>query len=210
MRSNNYYDFAEIECPGCRVRNVEVRECRDEERPCRYCGYNEWTLARCCIPDCERVLPVTSSFPVCRPCGIRISVVFWNDSEMRAAVEGERNRQTAAIRSARKNGRVPQSRVYYVRLDEQRIKIGFSINLQARLRALRVPDSALLAVEPGGRDLETRRHHQFQGERIHRNREDFRPTDRLLTWIDSIRYTHGLPDWAQEPDTGTVTVRSAS
>lgn len=197
------------QCPKCHVENDNVFDAWTAEQPCPYCGYDGWVPLRCCIPGRDRLLPHDGSRPVCRNCGIQIAVLHWNDQELREAVQGEQLRQLAAVQRNRRNGRVPQSRVYYVRLDADRIKIGFSILLESRLRALRVPNGNLLAAEPGGRELETQRHHQFAAERIHRGREDFRPTPRLLAWIDDLREQHGLPDFVLKPDTGTVTVRRA-
>jgi hypothetical protein len=97
-----------------------------------------------------------------------------------------------------------QSVVYYVRLDGQRIKIGFTSNLKVRLAALRCGPSDLMACEPGGRELESNRHREFFGERIN-SREEFFPSERLLGWIEGVREEHGLPTWATLPDTKTIT-----
>lgn len=82
----------------------------------------------------------------------------------------------------------PHPVVYYVRLGDH-IKIGTTSNLTARLNSLYVdhdPD-LLLAVEPGGRDLESQRHSEFAAERVYANRELFNPSPRLLSHITAIR-----------------------
>lgn len=79
--------------------------------------------------------------------------------------------------------------VYYVRIADH-IKIGYSTRLRQRLRDLRVDPDALMAAEPGGRDLERRRHLEFAEERIGR-REDFHPSGRLLAHIEAVRAEHG-------------------
>lgn len=75
--------------------------------------------------------------------------------------------------------------VYYVQIHD-RIKIGFTTNLRQRVADLRLDQAAVLATEPGGRDVEYRRHHQFAEERYGR-REDFAPSDRLLAHIETLR-----------------------
>jgi len=69
--------------------------------------------------------------------------------------------------------------VYYLRFDD-RIKIGTSGNPRQRLAALRHDE--LLALEPGDRRLEQRRHEQFAAERFDRT-EWFRASPRLLDHV---------------------------
>lgn len=84
-----------------------------------------------------------------------------------------------------------QSVVYYVRIGDH-VKIGYTINLRQRLGALRVDDDALLATEPGGRQLERERHLEFAPERVGK-RENFNPSRRLLAHIEAVRERHGEP-----------------
>lgn len=74
--------------------------------------------------------------------------------------------------------------VYYLLLGD-RIKIGTTIHLRNRLKSLRVDDRAVLATEPGGLELERRRHLQFATERLGR-REDFAISARLMDHIRSL------------------------
>lgn len=85
----------------------------------------------------------------------------------------------------------PQPVVYYVRLGEY-IKIGTTVNLAKRLNALQAdhdPD-ALLATEPGDRQVEAQRHGQFYEDRVFHNRELFRPSERLLEHIAALKAAH--------------------
>lgn len=92
----------------------------------------------------------------------------------------EREAQHEAARRDREAGAL----VYYLRIGD-RIKIGFTTNLRQRLMDLRLDPPAVLATEPGGRDVEARRHHEFAAERYGR-REDFAASDRLLAHIATL------------------------
>lgn len=85
-----------------------------------------------------------------------------------------------------------QSQVYYVREMAGTIKIGYTINVRARLTGLRVPVENVLATEPGGRELEAKRHEQFKHLRIGR-RESFVDDPELAGHIDMIRAHFGPP-----------------
>lgn len=80
--------------------------------------------------------------------------------------------------------------VYYVRRGD-RIKIGTTINLILRMRELR-PDE-LLAVEPGGRALEQRRHREFAAMRVTPRGEWFHDTHVLRAHIADTIAEHGPP-----------------
>jgi hypothetical protein len=88
-----------------------------------------------------------------------------------------------------------RSVVYYVRIGPV-VKIGYTSNLIARMAALRVSRSDVLATEPGGRELEARRHGQF-GRLRKGKREDFEPTFELIQHIDAVRERHGDPVFKQ-------------
>ena len=80
--------------------------------------------------------------------------------------------------------------VYYLRVGE-RIKIGYSVDVKRRMRDY-PPGSELLAVEPGDRELETKRHQQFAGSRTD-GREWFRPTADIFELVHEIVSVHGEP-----------------
>lgn len=76
--------------------------------------------------------------------------------------------------------------VYYIRVGDL-IKIGYSQNINARIRAY-PPSSRLLAVEQGSKHLEYRRHAQFREALVH-PKEWFRPTVELIAHINNLRDT---------------------
>lgn len=97
-------------------------------------------------------------------------------------------------RRARKRGPV----VYYLGdPPTQLVKIGTTMRLPARFRELsRVrPELKLLAVEPGSRILESRRHHEFRHHqaRVPGEVEWFHKVDRLMAHITRVRLTFGDP-----------------
>lgn len=194
----------EAMCSHCRRSDGMVADARDNREPCPHCGRALWEEpARCCMPECREVLSLGSRLPLCRDCGIKVAVAHFADAELLDAVHAEQARRQQARRERTTRNGV----VYYVQIDPQRIKIGYTSNLKARLSALRLQPSSLLAMEPGDSELERERHRQFGGERIVSNREDFAPSERLLEWIDQTREAHGLPREATLPDTKTVTRR---
>jgi hypothetical protein len=70
------------------------------------------------------------------------------------------------------------------------VKIGTTTDLKSRLNQLRSDPQYVVAIEPGGRDVERQRHLQFATERIGR-RENFRLSERLKRHIDDL---HPLRD----------------
>lgn len=76
--------------------------------------------------------------------------------------------------------------VYYLTLSPTTVKIGTSKNLLLRLKGLRTDLQYVLAVEPGGHELEAQRHRQFAAERLSR-REDFRVSELLQQHINWLR-----------------------
>lgn len=81
--------------------------------------------------------------------------------------------------------------VYYVRFAD-RVKIGFSTSLPTRIANL--PVDEVLAVEPGGRQLEQMRHAQFAVARIYTNREWFVLTDELRSHCAMLVRHYGMPE----------------
>ena len=80
---------------------------------------------------------------------------------------------------------------YYVRTHEH-IKIGFTTNLKDRLVHLAIRPDSVLALEPGGREVETKRHRQFASLRVPHT-ELFAIDDALLAHIEQVRQTFGDP-----------------
>lgn len=89
--------------------------------------------------------------------------------------------------------------VYYVRSGGF-IKIGWTSDLTKRMKGY-PPDSILLAVEPGPRQLETRRHKQFSHHRTH-GREWYTMAPTLMHHVETVKSEHGEPepvDFAARP-----------
>lgn len=192
-------------CPKCRRADVAVRMAVDEQEPCPHCGGELFEkLRRCCMPDCGVALPTTRDLPLCRDCGIKVALAHLGDAERLHAVQIELRRRHEAAQNDVRQGRTLNAVVYYAKLDDHRIKIGFTSNLYTRMRDMRVLPANLLATEPGGRDVEKQRHAEFRGDRL--RGEEFRPSERLLAWIEQVRAEHGVP---RIPiDTRTVTIRT--
>ncbi|MGW4028233.1 GIY-YIG nuclease family protein [Streptomyces sp. NPDC004838] len=81
--------------------------------------------------------------------------------------------------------------VYYIRRGNL-IKVGTTVNLRDRMNVL-MPDE-VLAVEPGGRDVESQRHRQFRELRTSSRGEYFFPGKALQQHVRSVRAQHGTPD----------------
>ncbi|MEV6036016.1 hypothetical protein AB0L65_33015 [Nonomuraea sp. NPDC052116] len=103
------------------------------------------------------------------------------------------SQQRERLARERAERRPPCPVVYYIRLSEDRIKIGKSDFLARRLKAFRVREEDVLAAEPGSYQEETRRHHQFAHLRTGDYREDFSPGDDLMEHIAQLRAKHGKP-----------------
>ena len=100
--------------------------------------------------------------------------------EFNHALRSERREREDAARRERDEA---MSVVYYVALTGGRIKIGTTKNLARRMKAFRVRDDDVLAIEQGGRMVELKRHHQFAHLRIGRTEEFHRAPD-LETHIE--------------------------
>jgi hypothetical protein len=87
--------------------------------------------------------------------------------------------------------------VYYIQ-DGGLIKIGKSTDVVNRFRKLRLPMTALLAIEPGGLAVESERHQRFAEDRAYVEerpgaREWYHPTADVLGHINDLRRSAGLP-----------------
>lgn len=122
------------------------------------------------------------------------------DARARDAATVERRVERRESKVGNREG----SLVYYARIGNY-VKIGYSTRLRNRLTTLRVDE--LLAVEPGGAELERQRHGEFARDRIDQRRENFIPSDELTQHIEDLRERHGLPKWASRPRTSTITRR---
>lgn len=170
----------------------------------------DYGVRPCCLPTCQRLIPRNQEHPVCRECGIAIAADYLNDATRAGLVRNEYAERVRVLRAEGDRQRIARSQVYYVRIPgDDLVKIGYAASLKERLTGLRVPREALLAVEPGARDVERERHQQFRAFRVNPKREDFWLSPELERWIQSLREQHPLPRWATLPDTHSVTMRRA-
>lgn len=158
----------------------------------------------CCWPGCDRAdwHEEASDIPLCTPHFIKVGDAFAKEMQIRLLSpvswdSTERAEKSRRRLEARAQAIREQAVVYYVRIHDC-IKIGYSTNLKARLSTLRVDDDAVLATEPGGRELEALRHQEFADLRIGR-RENFKPVDRLLRHIEHVREVCGEPNITTYP-----------
>lgn len=154
---------------------------------------------------CGRTLDPRSH--VCAQCGIDIArkVFAENDlhrdwcAEQITTEEFQRGRVHVEETIAEQRKRRAAERtalpplVYYLRTAPDRVKIGFTTDLPRRLRESRSDESYLLAVEPGGRDVERRRHFELGKWRLHAQREDFSEGAEVTARIAAVVIEHGEP-----------------
>ena len=164
-----------------------------------------WRGSPCRAFDCENNASWDiKTLPLCYDHGLEVARVYEDAIlDLRRERLGEEAMHATEVRERVRGNREP-SLVYYARIGDY-IKIGYSTRLRRRLATLRVDE--LLAVEPGGPDLERERHHQFDAERIDLRRENFRPSPALADHIEHLRDAHPLPHWARLPRTSTITRR---
>lgn len=163
------------------------------------------TYGQCWLPDCKSRADLDllrASISLCRDHGMEVAEIFSARIIARAHLAELRHRQQLQERENAAQGN-PGGRpyVYYARIGGY-IKIGYSARLKRRFSALRADE--LLAVEPGGLDLERARHTQFSADRIDLRRENFRPSEQLLAHIAEMRAEHHLPTWANRPRTTII------
>lgn len=84
----------------------------------------------------------------------------------------------------------PSGVVYYLRLGDL-IKVGFTVDLAARLRDY-PPHAHVLATEPGTKTLERQRHHELRHS-LNLGREWFARSDEVLAHIESVLAEYGEP-----------------
>lgn len=142
--------------------------------------------------------------PICSEHAAKVAEARLPELIKVAEMQAQRRMQHASEVVARNEGNREPPVVYYARIGNY-IKIGTSTRLRSRLATLRVDE--VLAIEPGGRDLEQERHRQFSVERIDLRRENFRQSQALLDHISELRARHFIPHWATLPRTSQITTR---
>jgi len=142
-------------------------------------------IEHCCWPGCDKDRYHESDAPPF--CGNHlVACAVYASSNVMDLIDPLHQARGGLIQ--RPSKAVGPSVVYYVRLGDH-VKIGTTTNLPARLASFYVDHdpNALLGSEPGGRDVEARRHLEFAAERVYRNRELFNPSPRLLAHIASLK-----------------------
>lgn len=107
-----------------------------------------------------------------------------------AAEQSETQRQE--LLAMRKEQGERECWVYYLRCGRL-IKIGMTTNLAARFSAIR--PNEILAIEPGGSELETSMHKEFAPLRA--GGEYFHPGPALQRHVEDLRVRLGSPQWAR-------------
>lgn len=160
------------------------------------------TLAECVIPGC--------GFQTFGPTGLCIHcasfvVNYWDDQkdELDADLSREAMRERRVqkrLREMHEETRARESRrqqpgwIYYLLIDG-RIKIGYSADVKRRLKAY-PPDTPLLALHPGTKELEGELHRQFVGCRA-AGREWFLDVPEIREHIKQVIAQFGEPDRAR-------------
>jgi hypothetical protein len=83
--------------------------------------------------------------------------------------------------------------IYFIRTDDNLIKIGHTGNLMKRRRAYGPDWKQILAVMPGTREQEHCLHLMFAAH-LTRGREYFEPAPKLMNFINRIRAQLGVPE----------------
>lgn len=139
----------------------------------------------CAWDRCRR--PRYFDMPVCR-------------EHARIIYERQRRVDLAAARQRERPTPVGNSMVYYLMVGPRRLKIGYALRLKERLSGLRTDPQYVVALEPGGRDLERQRHKDFDLERIDGRKEDFNLSDRLIAHVTELQpYRDELLEIAMNP-----------
>lgn len=134
---------------------------------------------------CDAPAVVDAPFPICQRHAFDVWKFVTSQIHGKVQSEGQQRRREMVLRN-------PDPVVYYIKSGD-RIKIGTTRNMVARLSALMAEREDVLAVEPGDRSLEHSRHVQFDSDRIHRHREFFRPSAALNQHISEVREAFGDP-----------------
>lgn len=152
----------------------------------------------CIKPGCPRPALVLEPVALCRKHAAEVYHALYRinghhlyppEMTEQLATADERRAKRAA---ARKAALEEQSVVYYIRMKNDLIKIGYTTNLVARCVALRVRTEDVLVTEPGGPEKERERHVQFAHLR-HGRWEEFDPADELLGHMARLHREHGDP-----------------
>ena len=106
----------------------------------------------------------------------------------------------------RRVARITHEPLVYYAVRDGLVKVGTTVHFRKRMQELHTEE--VLAVEPGGRDLEQARHAEFaeyqvihpdrKGNRSGQN-EWFRPGERLIAHATTLRSVYSVPDFSKRP-----------
>ncbi len=138
----------------------------------------------CVHPQCEKAPQERYAFPL-PLCGEHLVKTLTAAVEVtRAAKQDYAKVNEGKTIPFSAKARIPHAEVvYYIKFGD-RIKIGTTTNLNARLGTL--PFDQILGTEPGGVDLERKRHQQFAANLVS-GREWFSPSEALLAHIATLK-----------------------
>lgn len=108
----------------------------------------------------------------------------------------KRARQHSQERVRKNSARSQPGWIYYLSIDGL-IKIGYTSNLENRMKAY-PPNTQLLALHPGTKATEADLHQQFAESKA-RGREWFTPGTRIIEHIESVLERFGKPDGVFKP-----------
>ena len=158
---------------------------------------------RCIWPRCVRAHGIHPGARMCSEHAEMIAEIVNRHRRAIVAIQNERVRKRLEDPDVQKlrqavdgRPRVKPKRdvigpvVYYIKYAEL-VKIGSARDLEARLASYN-PGGELLAVEPGDRDLERKRHSELAVHRIYGN-EWYAATPPVLHHVKLVRSKHGEP-----------------
>lgn len=152
-------------------------------------------VTHCVWPDCGEALDFINVGPLCVYHALLVHEAVRQSTTAPVtnakALVAEKRQADRERREqlARTRGQLP-GWIYYIRIDGK-VKIGYSADVRQRMRDY-PPESELLAVHPGTRDLEADMHRRFVGSRA-AGREWFRETPDLTEHIGQVVAQFGDP-----------------
>ena len=164
--------------PNCCFTDEHVDECQSmrlEGLP--MCpGHMRYTFRQALV---DGMLPADVFKAICADAVRELGVAMeYRRVALSSHLDTERKREQRAAYDKREREGV----VYYVQLTGDRVKIGWTRDLEARMATFRARMEDVLATEPGAYNIEKRRHRQFAADRIGRT-EEFKQSDRLMAHI---------------------------
>ena len=115
----------------------------------------------CCVPSCEApAIPEDAPFPVCVRHYSQIVRHFYGAARSVGGSMSDERGQSVIPREAYVESQAPRKNLVYFIKFSDRVKVGTTSNLHQRLESL--PYDEVLAVIPGGRQVEAVWHARFE------------------------------------------------